>query len=104
MPSTYRAYLSAWRAAPPGPPTVAIDAAANPPTAHAIWNGATDVATWQLLGGDSDDAPTVVASVPWDGLDTVIALDATHRPGGTYRVRALDAAGRVIGESPATHV
>ncbi|WP_263992564.1 arylsulfotransferase family protein, partial [Mycolicibacterium madagascariense] len=101
MPSTYRAYLCPWRGAPPGPPTVTIDAAANPPAAHASWNGATDVATWQLLRDDSGTS-TVVATVPWNGLDTAIGLDAGHRPTGTYRVRALDAAGRVIADSPAT--
>ncbi len=60
------------------------------------WNGATDVASWQVLAGASPSALGVVASAAKSGFQTTIAAPTV----GPYaQVRALDAAGATIGTS-----
>jgi hypothetical protein len=67
---------------------------------HAVWNGATGVARWRLLAGPAEDDLRAVATVEWDGLDTVLTLpDGGH--GGFVKVEALDAGGRPMGTSQA---
>jgi hypothetical protein len=65
-------------------------------TVHAIWNGATEVATWSVLGGGTADSLSPVAKGPWNGLDTPIVV-----PGQMpyYQVMALDSSGSTIGTS-----
>ncbi|WP_079927215.1 arylsulfotransferase family protein [Mycobacterium sp. AT1] len=104
MPSTYRAFLSDWRGAPSQPPTLSIGNEANSSVARAIWNGATDVAQWQLLSGEAHDQLTVEATAPWSGLDTRFVLGQRRLPKGTYRIRALDDTGHVLGESPTIRI
>lgn len=45
---TYRAYRSRWTGTPTTRPTLTVDA--GTPTIHAIWNGATQVRRWVVLG------------------------------------------------------
>jgi hypothetical protein len=64
----------------------------------ASWNGATDLARWQVLSGPSPDALTPVASAPWSGLETTIGVHGAAR---YVAVQALGADGTVLGTSPA---
>jgi hypothetical protein len=76
---------------------------------HAIWNGATEVARWDVLNGAADagagegrgDGRQRVASVAWNGLDTTIAVNKSLT---SVLVIARDGAGREIGRSPVTAV
>jgi hypothetical protein len=120
---TYRAYRSRWVGTPATRPLASV--AAGGGTVHAIWNGATQVRRWVVLG-DRDprgrDARhkhrprrvraagrrhrgglRPIAQASWNGLDTPIAI-----PTGYARVQvvALNARGYVIGSSavtPAAH-
>ena len=49
-------------------------------TVHAIWNGATEVARWIVIGGERASALWPLGGVEWNGLDTSITLqtDAQH--------------------------
>lgn len=95
--SSYRGYKFPWVGAPSSKPSLAVqfngDGTAN---VHAIWNGATEVATWSVLGGNSPGSMGPVASGPWNGLDTAVAV-----PGQMvyYQVIALNSAGVAIGTS-----
>ncbi len=98
--SSYRGFRLPWVGAPSTSPSVAArfngDGTA---TVDAIWNGATDVATWSVLGGASPGTLSPVGGGPWSGLDTAMVV-----PGQMpyYQVIALDPAGVAIGSSPAT--
>jgi hypothetical protein len=46
---TYRAYRSRWVGTPTARPTATVDTGGT--TVHAIWNGATQVRSWVVLGG-----------------------------------------------------
>ena len=63
---------------------------------HAVWNGATEVARWQILGGPSADELAAVADTPWNGLDTAVAVRGTP---AVVEAVALNAKGKVIGRS-----
>jgi hypothetical protein len=97
--SSYRAYRLAWQGQPASGPRVTVDGASG--IVHAIWNGATDVATWRVLGGDSTTRFGPVAEAPWNGLDTAVPLpDSVRRDIARIQVEALDGQGRVIAASP----
>jgi len=65
-------------------------------TAWVSWNGATDVAEWELLAGDDGDALESAGRVPYDGFESGLPV-----PEGTrvIAVRALDRRGRALGAS-----
>jgi hypothetical protein len=75
---SYRAYRGGWVGRPADAPKVVRRGDAL----FASWNGATEVAAWQV-----DDLAPVVRS----GFETRLPRGA--------RVRALDAAGNVLGEA-----
>jgi hypothetical protein len=84
-------------------PTATAQAAGGTTTVHAIWNGATEVARWDVIGsgdGASGD-PRLLASSTWDGLDTAIPLEGDPK---FVRVVAKDRFGHEIGRSPVTAV
>jgi len=60
------------------------------------WNGATNVASWRVLGGASASALAPVAGAAKAGFQTTISVPA----GATFlAVQALDASGAVLGTS-----
>ena len=94
---SYRGYRFPWVAAPAtGPTATAVLNGDGTLSVHAVWNGATEVASWQVLGGSSSANLGVVASGPWNGADTVITLPAAV---GAVEVAALDASGLVLATS-----
>ncbi len=94
----FRTYLSPWSGHPTSPPALAVQShGAGAVTLAASWNGATEVASWQVLAGASPTSLTVAASAPKRGFQTSIALAPTP---AYLAVQALNAAGAVIGRSP----
>ena len=87
---TYRVYRSEWHGYPLSPPDAVIDGS----QVQVSWNGATEVAKWQLLGGPSRDALREIGGpVAKRGFETSIAV-----PPGTrvVAVQALDAYGKPL--------
>ena len=54
---SYRAFRLPWTGTPAHAPSLALAGEGRALTAYASWNGATDVATWQLLAGEREAAP-----------------------------------------------
>ena len=95
--SSYRGYRFTWAGAPTTVPTAAALQDSDGTTAvHAIWNGATNVASWQVFGGSTPANLSLIGSAAWNGLDTAITV-----PGlvGNIQVVALDSSGNTIGTS-----
>jgi hypothetical protein len=96
---TYRAYRAPWVGRPRSAPAVAAETRDDGgTTVHASWNGATEVAAWQVLAGDSEAALQVVGTAPRRGFETQIRLPDLAP---VAQVRALDASGAVLGQSRA---
>jgi hypothetical protein len=93
----FRTYLTPWSGQAPGAPSVIATPGAGGTIAVSVsWNGATEVASWQVLAGASPSALAPAASAARAGFQTTIAAPAA---GPYVAVRALDAAGAVIGTS-----
>jgi len=91
--------LAPWSAHAPGVPSLALSRAAPGGVRAAIsWNGATDVATWRVLGGHSPGRLARLLDVPAAGFQTTATVPATS---ALLQAQALDRAGAVIGTSPA---
>lgn len=95
--NTYRAYRFAWRARPITRPAVALSRSGHGATwLYASWNGATQVAKWQVLGGSVHQTLTPLEVKPWRGFETAILL---HTQARYIAVQALNAYGHVLGRS-----
>jgi hypothetical protein len=94
---SYRTYRSPWRAHPSSAPGIAVSAGKRQAvTVYASWNGATDVARWQVLAGSSKQNLVAVDTAAKSGFETAIHAKASGR---YFAVRALASSGRVLGTS-----
>jgi len=96
---SYRAYRAKWRATPRTRPAIAVHrAGGSGVSVYASWNGATRVARWRILAGQSASSLKPVATVRKRSFETRADLAGTAT---TFAVRALDSDGRVLGTSAA---
>jgi hypothetical protein len=96
---SYRAFRFPWKGQPDGDPALAAERGPdNEVTLYASWNGATEVATWEVLAGPTPDGLKPLGSSTRKGFETVVTL-RTFEP--YVGVRAKDRAGRVLGTSKA---
>jgi len=99
---SYRNYRLAWTGRPADPPAAAaVSGPGGSVTAFASWNGATEVATWDVLAGPSAGALKLAGSVPRSGFETSIPVKG---PAQWVRVVARNAHGAVLGSSPIVNV
>jgi len=93
--NSYRVYREPWVAQPTVPPAILARVTGATTTVYASWNGASTVASWQLLTGASAKQLAPVSTTPRSGFETTIPAPAA----AFVEVRALSAAGRVLGAS-----
>jgi hypothetical protein len=95
--SSYRAYRMGWTGQPNTPPSIAA-AANNDATSDvwASWNGATTVASWQVLAGPSTRSLTQFMTVGKGGFETGI-IASSGEP--VFEVQALGSGGQVLATS-----
>jgi hypothetical protein len=97
---SYRVYRLPWSGQPSEKPAVSAAAAGARKILYVSWNGASTVASWQLLSGASASALAPLgASAPRTGFETAITLPAGAGP--FVAAQARDAAGAAIGVSAA---
>jgi hypothetical protein len=89
---SFRTYLDPWSGQAPGVPAVAVSGS----SVAVSWNGATNVASWQVLGGASATTLAPVAKAAKAGFQTTISVPA---PSAYVAVQALDAGGAVLATS-----
>jgi hypothetical protein len=96
---TYRAFRLPWSGQPANDPAaVAERGAEDEVKIYASWNGATEVATWQVLAGASPEELEPLGSAPRQGFETVISVHTTESYVG---LNAMNGAGKVLGSSRA---
>jgi hypothetical protein len=92
---TYRALRYPWTGQPTDDPAIAAERGADDKvTIYASWNGATEVATWQVLAGAGPDRLEPLASAPRQGFETVITVHTTDAYIG---LKAMNGSGTVLG-------
>jgi arylsulfotransferase ASST len=99
---TYRAYRAPWTGTPATRPrAAAVARRGGRMDVYASWNGATGVASWELLAGPRRTALAPVATAPRAGFETRVRV----RPRARWvAVRAHDAGGAVLATSPPRRV
>ena len=99
---SYRAYRLPWVGRPVTRPKVAAaDEPGSGTDVYASWNGATEVASWEILAGSSAGSLRSAGSAPRRGFETKITVPGVPR---FVVARAKDAAGRVLSNSHLTRV
>ena len=94
---SYRAFRFPWSGQPFRPPiAVAERTSANELAVYASWNGATEVALWEVLVGPDPAQLESLGSILRDGFETVMLVQ-TSDP--YVAVRAKHRSGRVLGAS-----
>lgn len=94
---SYRAYTMDWSGQPTSPPDVAVTGNdAGKVTVAASWNGATEVAKWELLAGADEGSMESIGTANKASFETQLSgqTDATM-----VQVKALDADGNELGAS-----
>jgi Arylsulfotransferase (ASST) len=100
---SYRAYRFPWSARAPGRPAIATaKGRGGLKTIYASWNGATGVASWQVLAGDDRSSLQPVGEPqPVTGFETVLRANTND---DFIAVQALDAGGNALGQSAAVPI
>jgi len=99
--NTYRAYKAPWVGTPDSRPYMRITSPGGNLQFDVLWNGASTVATWRLLGGTDPNHLNVLGTTPWTGYDTAFTLSSAP----TYlRAVAVNSSGVTIGRTRIRHV
>lgn len=94
---SYTDFKYPWSGHPTEPPALAVRPDSHGGlTVFASWNGATEVASWQVLGGPSPSQLTPLASAARSDFETAIGLPSVP---AYVAVHALGASGAVLGTS-----
>jgi hypothetical protein len=94
---SYRAFRFPWSAHPEERPAVAAERISGGKVrVYASWNGATEVATWEVLAGLRPGQLEPLGSVARDGFETAM-LACTAEP--YVAIRAKHSSGQVLGVS-----
>ena len=94
---SYRVYRFAWTGRPADAPAVTVERDGDAGrTAYVSWNGATEVARWQVLAGPSGQSLHRVGERAREGFETALPFETDE---AFVAVRALNARGAVLGTS-----
>ncbi len=95
--NSYRSYRLPWRGHPTYPPkAAAVALLGGAVRVWASWNGATEVASWDVLAGPRPGALARMMTVPRAGFETATTL---RRAFAYIAVRARARDGRILGSS-----
>jgi hypothetical protein len=94
---SYRAYRFPWTGRPADRPAVAVQPNGDDTTVYASWNGATQVASWRVLGGERGGQLRRLAVARRNGFETAIRIG---KQPARLLVQALAADDEVLGTSP----
>jgi hypothetical protein len=96
---SYRAFRFPWNGHPSDrPAAVAVRTSEEEVRVYASWNGATEVASWEVLVGRHPDKLKSLGLIPRDGFETAMVVRSTDP---YVAARAKDRSGRVLGTSKA---
>lgn len=95
---SYRGYRFRWWGQPTTPPSIATATTPTGTRVYASWDGATDVASWHVLAGDSPTALGAVGRFQKTSQFETAMWIADTAP--YFAVQALGSGGQVLGTSP----
>ncbi|MGI8417652.1 MAG: aryl-sulfate sulfotransferase [Nakamurella sp.] len=99
---SYRVLKYEWPAAPTTDPDLAVvPAKGGKETVSMSWNGATEVARWQLFAGAGEASLKEVSTIDHSGFETTAGVDLPDNA-MVMQVKAVDSSGKVLGTSALT--
>ncbi|MGZ4178725.1 MAG: arylsulfotransferase family protein, partial [Solirubrobacteraceae bacterium] len=93
---SYRAYRYPWSGTPWAAPAFGTRTSKGTTTVYASWNGSTQLARWNVLGGSSPSKMGVIASAGKTAFETPIKLRSSQ---AYLEVQALDSSGKVLAKT-----
>ena len=96
---SYRAFRFAWRGTPSTPPALAYKINNGTLTLGYSWNGATEVASYKVFGGDSPQALSLIEEKPKTDFETQSYLTSVPTDECYFEVAAMDANGNEMARS-----
>jgi hypothetical protein len=101
--SSYRAFRFPWSGHPLWLPGVSarVLASGDSTAVFASWNGATGVASWRVLAGNSPGALAATATMPDSGFESSVTFPDAY---SYVAVQALGATGQLLATSPTVAV
>lgn len=95
--NSYRAFRFDWQGQPVTDPLlIGIEESPGIASLYTSWNGATDVAAYQVYGGETAETLSLIKTVPKDGFETKITIADEAGEYCVFRVMPVDEEGREI--------
>jgi len=95
--SSYRASRFPWIGNPSDSPVAVVQKGEGSAySVFASWNGATEIATWEVLAGDDPNQLDSIGSADRTGFETKIEVSGDA---ANFAVQAKDKSGKVLGVS-----
>ncbi|MEZ4656376.1 MAG: aryl-sulfate sulfotransferase [Caldilineaceae bacterium] len=91
---SYRAFRFPWQGAPTWPPVLAAATDGISTTLHMSWNGATDVAAYEIYAGNRTDAMQLIRTQAKSGFETTVDVTADVAQSCLFRIRPVDTNGQ----------
>lgn len=96
---SYRAFRFPWQGSPNTLPALAFKQDGNVLTLGYSWNGATDVASYKVFGGDSPQSLTMIEENPKTDFETQSQFGSLPTGECYFQVAAIDANGNEMARS-----
>ena len=94
---SYRAFRFEWRGQPSDQPACVAERISEEEVhLYASWNGATEVASWEVLAGPHPGRLASLGSIPREGFETAMQV---HSSEAYIAVQAKHSSGRVLGDT-----
>src|SRR5579859_361517 len=87
---SYRAFRFPWAATPAWDPTLVVITGTVPPTLYYSWNGATDVASYEIYGGVGPTPTTLLGTQTRTGFEDHTPLTGVPGAFCSFRIRPID--------------
>ncbi len=96
---SYRAFRFPWHGYPTWPPALVLRPANNALELTFSWNGATEVSSYQVYGGNSPSSLALLGVRPKTGFETTTMLQGAQAAFCFYRIVPVDLQGKPMGTS-----
>jgi len=96
---SYRAFRFPWHGYPTWPPALVLRPANNALELTFSWNGATEVSSYQVYGGNSPSSLALLGVRPKTGFETTTVLQGAQAAFCFYRIVPVDLQGKPMGTS-----
>ncbi len=100
LQASYRVFRYPWQGQPTTPPVLVVNEQAGQPALYYSWNGATDVASYQVYAGATADPTTLIDTPAKTGFENVTPLTNLPDSDCYFQVVPINTQGQAMQASP----